>query len=90
METLCALHKREIPELATIRKGRKIRAESQRKRIMELDALAKKASRREISNTDTQASNVKTFKRNTPKIGRNAPYPCGSGKKYKKCCLNKK
>lgn len=24
----------------------------------------------------------------TPKIGRNAPCPCGSGKKYKKCCLN--
>lgn len=20
------------------------------------------------------------------KIGRNDPYPCGSGKKYKKCC----
>jgi uncharacterized protein YecA (UPF0149 family) len=25
----------------------------------------------------------------TKKIGRNAPCPCGSGKKYKKCCLNK-
>lgn len=24
------------------------------------------------------------------KIGRNAPCPCGSGKKYKKCCLGKK
>lgn len=24
--------------------------------------------------------------RNTPKIGRNDPCPCGSGKKYKKCC----
>ena len=24
-----------------------------------------------------------------PKIGRNEPCPCGSGKKYKKCCLNK-
>lgn len=24
------------------------------------------------------------------KIGRNDPCPCGSGKKYKKCCLNKK
>ncbi len=24
------------------------------------------------------------------KIGRNQPCPCGSGKKYKKCCLNKK
>jgi len=23
-----------------------------------------------------------------PKIGRNDPCPCGSGKKYKKCCLN--
>jgi uncharacterized protein YecA (UPF0149 family) len=20
-------------------------------------------------------------------VGRNYPYPCGSGKKYKKCCL---
>jgi len=24
-----------------------------------------------------------------PKIGRNSPCPCGSGKKYKKCCLDK-
>jgi uncharacterized protein len=24
--------------------------------------------------------------RSSPKIGRNAPCPCGSGKKYKKCC----
>ncbi len=23
------------------------------------------------------------------KVGRNEPCPCGSGKKYKKCCLNK-
>jgi len=27
--------------------------------------------------------------RNEPKIGRNEPCPCGSGKKHKKCCLNK-
>ena len=24
--------------------------------------------------------------RTTPKVGRNDPCPCGSGKKYKKCC----
>ncbi len=24
-----------------------------------------------------------------PKVGRNDPCPCGSGKKYKKCCMNK-
>jgi len=27
-----------------------------------------------------------TYKRSAPKVGRNAPCPCGSGKKYKKCC----
>jgi preprotein translocase subunit SecA len=27
-----------------------------------------------------------TYKRETPKVGRNDPCPCGSGKKYKKCC----
>ena len=26
------------------------------------------------------------YRRETPKIGRNEPCPCGSGKKYKKCC----
>ena len=31
-------------------------------------------------------SRVETFKREAPKIGRNDPCPCGSGKKYKKCC----
>jgi len=24
--------------------------------------------------------------RSTPKVGRNEPCPCGSGKKFKKCC----
>jgi len=27
------------------------------------------------------------IKRDGPKVGRNDPCPCGSGKKYKKCCL---
>ncbi|VAW73436.1 hypothetical protein MNBD_GAMMA15-1286 [hydrothermal vent metagenome] len=26
------------------------------------------------------------FRRDAPKTGRNEPCPCGSGKKYKKCC----
>ncbi|MBQ0079754.1 MAG: SEC-C domain-containing protein [Eubacterium sp.] len=28
----------------------------------------------------------KTVRRESPKVGRNDPCPCGSGKKYKKCC----
>jgi uncharacterized protein len=33
----------------------------------------------------TRATGIRT----TPKTGRNAPCPCGSGKKYKKCCMIK-
>jgi uncharacterized protein len=29
-----------------------------------------------------------TFRRETAKVGRNDPCPCGSGKKFKKCCGN--
>ena len=29
---------------------------------------------------------VETFRRQNPRVGRNDPCPCGSGKKYKKCC----
>lgn len=29
-----------------------------------------------------------TYHRESPKIGRNEPCPCGSGKKHKKCCLS--
>ncbi|MGH9342095.1 MAG: preprotein translocase subunit SecA [Acidobacteriota bacterium] len=32
------------------------------------------------------ATAVKTVTRDQPKVGRNDPCPCGSGKKYKKCC----
>jgi uncharacterized protein len=30
--------------------------------------------------------NLSTFRRSMPKIGRNEPCPCGSGKKFKHCC----
>jgi SEC-C motif-containing protein len=29
------------------------------------------------------------YRRSEPKVGRNDPCPCGSGKKYKKCCYGK-
>ena len=29
---------------------------------------------------------IKTFRHEEPRIGRNDPCPCGSGKKFKKCC----
>ena len=38
-----------------------------------------------INNNQSEASSEQPFVRNKPKIGRNAPCPCGSGKKYKQC-----
>ncbi len=35
---------------------------------------------------EAEGGKVVTFKREGRKIGRNEPCPCGSGKKYKKCC----
>lgn len=35
---------------------------------------------------DRGTTSVKTVRRQGAKVGRNAPCPCGSGKKYKKCC----
>ncbi|MCP4250732.1 MAG: hypothetical protein GY778_27150 [bacterium] len=29
---------------------------------------------------------VSTYRRHDARVGRNAPCPCGSGRKYKKCC----
>jgi len=36
--------------------------------------------------SDERAEPVVTYVRDKPKVGRNEPCPCGSGKKYKKCC----
>ena len=35
---------------------------------------------------DGTAPKPKTMRHQQPKVGRNDPCPCGSGKKYKKCC----
>ena len=36
-----------------------------------------------------QTVKVATVRNEGPKVGRNEPCPCGSGKKYKKCCEGK-
>ena len=35
---------------------------------------------------DGELPKPSTHRNETPKVGRNDPCPCGSGKKYKKCC----
>ncbi len=41
----------------------------------------------EVAETDDlRPPAIEPFRRTAPKVGRNEPCPCGSGKKYKKCC----
>ena len=48
-------------------------------------AIGRVATKFMISTSDEAARKPQTVKRQTDKVGRNAPCPCGSGKKYKKC-----
>lgn len=73
-------------------------------RSEEADALIKAEKERErnaaYERADRAAENLSeqgetrpddpTYIRPTPKVGRNAPCPCGSDRKYKKCCMGEK
>ncbi len=50
--------------------------------------LARPSDNRQNSNVGagTDSGKMHTVKRKGEKVGRNDPCPCGSGKKYKKCC----
>ncbi|MGB9732235.1 preprotein translocase subunit SecA [Calditerrivibrio nitroreducens] len=45
-----------------------------------------KEEKKDIFSDEPSEEKTTPIKRDTPKIGRNDPCPCGSGKKYKKCC----
>jgi len=47
----------------------------------ELAALKPHLKLMEVAPTERQQRRV------PPRVGRNEPCPCGSGKKFKKCCL---
>ena len=89
LEVLSVLHDKDIPELAIIRRVREEDRERRRRRSREMSELVRKAAERTPAVDDTEARiGSATVRRQSPKVGRNAPCPCGSGKKYKKCCLN--
>jgi preprotein translocase subunit SecA len=52
----------------------------------EIEEMREEASQDYIMSRGEQTAETSTVKRDTKKVGRNDPCPCGSGKKYKKCC----
>jgi preprotein translocase subunit SecA len=58
----------------------RLEEERRRKKEAELEMI------RSVRKEGDGDSDDKTVKRDGDKVGRNTPCPCGSGKKYKKCC----
>ncbi len=52
----------------------------------EIEEMREEASQDYVMSRGEQTAQISTVKRDTKKVGRNDPCPCGSGKKYKKCC----
>ncbi|KKM61886.1 hypothetical protein LCGC14_1527220 [marine sediment metagenome] len=55
--------------------------------IDEKDMTKKQKKEMKVSKYDTKSTLGKIRQTTIKKIGRNTSCPCGSGKKYKKCCL---
>jgi HEAT repeat protein len=89
LECLGMIHMVDIPEMPNIFKKRKEQEERQNARVKELSALFSNYRKNMEQAKLEDGEKVVPFKRDSPKVGRNDPCPCGSGKKYKKCCLNK-
>jgi preprotein translocase subunit SecA len=60
------------------------RRQAVRARESKADVTGLQGERREAQQSPTTGPPT-TVRRSTPKVGRNDPCPCGSGKKYKKC-----
>jgi hypothetical protein len=62
--------------------------DARQKRWAEEDDRRSRNEVAEVSEVDESLDEQEPYRRETPKVGRNDPCPCGSGKKYKKCCLS--
>ena len=60
--------------------------QTEKERPHNLDATHPSADGLSDDNQEVEVEADSTFKREAPKVGRNDPCPCGSGKKYKQCC----
>jgi hypothetical protein len=82
--TTCAKHR----ERRTLHRILRImEAEGEIERVTDGRGQKGGAVWRATEKAKAMAETSKSFRRSAPKIGRNAPCPCGSGRKYKACCI---
>jgi hypothetical protein len=89
----------DLPEADDWRTEREERERQQAERQAELAELGRRYQAMKAKGVDPFANlgaateieeeESTTFRRTAKRVGRNDPCPCGSGKKYKKCCARK-
>lgn len=70
-----------IPGEGTVQEARVEKTDLSKVKTSREEQMAKAAAQ----GVSRRPAKPETFKRETPKVGRNEPCPCGSGKKYKQC-----
>jgi preprotein translocase subunit SecA len=68
-----------------VREAREQKTDLSKTSTSRTDELARKAAAAAAGAGRRAETVVETVKRDQPKVGRNDPCPCGSGKKYKQC-----
>jgi len=76
---------REQEEVERMEAERRAQAERQQMNFEHAQGSAMAGSETQQTADDESAENAEPYVRNAPKVGRNDPCPCGSGKKYKQC-----
>ena len=74
---------REVNQFGAAEEAARQRQMQRQAQQGQMDPMGARLGDRPVMN---QAPRTTPIKRDTPKVGRNDPCPCGSGKKYKKCC----
>lgn len=92
----CAIMGERFPEYDEWRAARRTEKEQHRQRIEELKddpagliQFALEKLKQESPSSSQPKLNPPVALQDNQRVGRNAPCPCGSGKKFKKCCINK-
>lgn len=75
-------------ERKQLERERKILKERLEEEVRHLEAK-KKSLEQQKCRADSEWEETEEFEPSANKVGRNDPCPCGSGKKFKKCCLSK-
>jgi len=81
------VYQQEVQSEAEIQKHIQARKDTLDKKLTQMRSSHVSLTSSASSGESGESEKPVTFRRDQPKVGRNDPCPCGSGKKYKKCCL---